>query len=240
MISTVKKHILFELKKMKKTKWIIIYASFIIQLLFLYFFIIVGRFESSSTDDILKNYSSIIGLATTITICIITIYGTVIINRIIVINYIGDNRMRLYLYPCGRGKLYWIKNISFVITFSFMQLLGLTLANMFFLVIESIFPLLNSQSIISTYLITFIISSIVAIVLTIAIILFSSIVGIYFKSTISTIITGLILILFSGNIIAIAFINDQYITLIGTLVILILAFWGIKITEMKINNSEVL
>lgn len=72
------------------------------------------------------------------------------------------------------------------------------------------------------------------------IVIISSIAGIYFLSTKSTIIAGILFTVFFGNFIAISFIKYQYILLLITVGMVLLLFSGIKITGNKIKNDEIL
>jgi len=233
------KHFSFELNKTKKTTLVVMCVTTATQLIALYFFTIIARFEPSSTEDILKNYSGLIGLATTITMFVSVIYGTIVANRIIVANYIGDSRMRLYLYPHGRSQLYYTKNMVFVSSFSFMQLLGILIANITYVAIESLFPIMISQSAAFSYLLDFLTSSVICTMLTTSMILLSSFVGIRLSSPVATIVTAIILIVCCGNLMAMAFANYQLLTLILTVVIAALVFAGVVIAGARINKDEV-
>ncbi|MFS0561435.1 hypothetical protein AB1K91_11895 [Terribacillus sp. 179-K 1B1 HS] len=114
----------YESSKLKKYRKIIFLMAFFGQLITLYFFTVIGRFDSTESDIILKNYVSLSGLASTICMCILVIYGAIIINRFLVKNYIGEDKMRTYLYPNGRLKLFYDKVMSFCGMFFGVQLLG--------------------------------------------------------------------------------------------------------------------
>lgn len=171
--------------------------------------------------------------------CVSAIYGTIVVNHLIVTNYIGDSRLRLYLYPHGRGQLYYSKNIVFVVSFGALHLLGTFMANALYVFGESFFPILVPRVSVSTYLVDFILSSIIGTLLTISIVLFSSFVGIRFSSLVATIVTGIILVAMGGNLIATAFANYRFVTFIATLFISVLVFIGVIITGIRINKDEV-
>ena len=234
------KDILFEYNKIKKYNKVVIIATSIVQLLFLYFFTIVGRFEAPTADNILNKYSAVVGLASTITICSLTIYGTIVINSFIVCNFIGDSRARTYLYPGGRNKLYYRKTITFIITSILMLLIGSTIANIIFFVSENITPILQSNTNVSQDIITFVISPLVIGLIVTTMVIISSIAGIYFSSTTSTIIAGIIFVVFFGNLIAISFIKYQYILLLISTLMVFLDLFGIKMMGNKIRNDEIL
>lgn len=234
------KDILFEQKKMKGYSKIVIIATAATQLLFLYFFSVVGRFEPSDADNILKEYSAIVGLASATTICSLVIYGAVVINRFIVCDFIGDSRTRTYLYPEGRNKLYYRKITAFITTFMFMVLVGASIANIIFFSSESVVTILQSNENVSQDIATFIISSLVIALATTTMVIISSIIGIYFSSTVSTIIAGIIFVVFLGNFIAISFIKYQHLILLISILMILFTFLGVKMMGNRIKNDEIL
>ncbi len=78
----------------------------ILQLLFLYFFALVGRFDASDENNMLTSYSSVLGLATTGTMCVLAIYGTVMASQYLVRDYVGMNKSKTYLLPISRKELF--------------------------------------------------------------------------------------------------------------------------------------
>lgn len=236
----MKRDLLFELNKTQKSNWVILILAGLVQLVFLYFFTVVGRFEPSSKEDILSDYRGITGLSSAVTVCILVIYGTVLINRLIVSNYIGDSRLRLYLYPSGRGKLYLIKNIAFVISFSVYQLIGILIGNLIYLFGEYYFPVLVSPVPISTYWPEFISSAIICTLLTLSIVLLSSIVGIKMSSPVATVVSGIVLITLCGNLMAVSFFQSQNFTFVVVMLTFLLACAGIIMSVFRINKDEVL
>lgn len=236
----MKNKFLFEKYKLKKNSRNTAIITACMQLTFLYFFTLIGRFESSSTDNILNNYPGLLSLATTGTTCILVIYGAIIINRLLVTNYIGDSRLRLYLYPCGRSDLYYTKNKVFGISFGLAQLVGFLAANLIYLLVESFFPILNSSFSVSGFVGYFVGCPIIAVSLTIAMVSFSSIIGIRLASSIATIITALILITTLGNMLALLLAEHIIITTAVTIVISLFVYGAIKVCGTKIEKEEVL
>lgn len=236
----MKKNYSFEVSQLKKYRLVIFSIAFFTQLLFLYFFTIVGRFDSAESDDILRNYISLSGLASTISMCMLVVYGTVVVNRFLVKNYIGENKARLYAYPVGRSQLFHTKVTAFLSTFFIFQLLGISLSNILFLIIETLFPILDTAQPAVVYLVEFFVTAIATVVLTISIIFLSSIVGIHLNSTVATMVTGIILIVIFGNILAMAFVSNLLITLSSAILIAVITGIAIKITGTKIDKEDVL
>lgn len=214
--------------------------AFFSQLLSLYFFAIIGRFDTSESDDILRNYMTLSGLASTICMCILVVYGTVMVNRFLVKNYIGESKIRFYLYPFGRSQLFYTKVASFCGTFVLFQLLGITLSNAIFLLTESLFPILITSHHAFMHLTQFLVTSISAVILTISIIIISSISGIFLNSTVATIVTGIVLVVVFGNILAMSFASNLLVTLVSSIVIASISGLFVKMTGTKIEKDEVL
>ncbi|PAD37592.1 hypothetical protein [Terribacillus sp. 7520-G] len=230
----------FESSKLKKYRKVIFSMAFLGQLLTLYFFTVIGRFDTAESDNILKNYVSLSGLASTICMCILVIYGSIIINRCLVKNYIGEDKLRTYLYPNGRSQLFYDKVMSFCGMFFGVQLLGMSVANILYLLMESVAPILVTSNTALYSIGHFFVTSIATVILTISLIFFSGMAGIYLNSTVATIVTGIILIAVFGNIVAMAFASQLLVTLSSAIFILLITLICIKITGAKIEKDEVL
>lgn len=229
----------FELNKLKNKKFIIFLLSLIIQLISLYFFTLVGRFDNSDSDSILKNYITLSGLASTICMCILVVYGTIVINNFIVKNYIGEDKIRFYLYPIGRSKVFYTKIKVFLSVFFKFQFLGIFIANIIFMVTETLFPILLSPNPVLSSFMQFFIMSFSTVLLSISLIFISSVMGIFFNSNVATIIAGVILVVIFGNTLAMAFASNILITLISAITIALVAIVLIKITGINLEKDEV-
>lgn len=230
----------FERSKVKKFNKSILLTAFFAQIISLYFFTIIGRFDASESDNILTNYSALSGLASTISMCILVIYGAIIINGTLVKNYIGENKIRTYSYPNGRSQLFYDKVMAFSSVFNSFQFLGMAAANIVYLIIESLFPILDSRVFALSYLVHFFIINISTAILTVSLIIFSGLAGVYLNSTVATIVTGVVLIAVLGNVLAMAFASHLLVTLISTILIAFLSVILIKLTGIKIEQDEVL
>ncbi|MFB7158077.1 hypothetical protein [Lysinibacillus sp. NPDC056232] len=226
----------FEISKMKKIIFPTFALTFLSQLIFTYFFVIVGKFEGNDGDDILTSYPAILSLASTITMCIISVYGAVAISRYIVKNYVGDHRNRVFLYPIKRSRLYLIKNIVFGCILGLPQFVALLLVNSIFSIGETIFPILGKP--IKSYWVDFIFVAVVCVLLTLSIVLFSSFIGIYFSSTMYTVITSIISIVVLANVSALSLINFQFFASIGALCVLLAMLPILRYVGKRIDESE--
>ncbi|TFJ76086.1 hypothetical protein [Carnobacterium maltaromaticum] len=227
----------FEIFKLRKLVIPIAILTFVSQLFITYFFAVIGQFEDTVGDQLLKSYSVVVGLASTITMCVVSIYGSTRISRYIVKDYIGDNRNRVFLYPIKRSQLYFIKNRTFGFILGFTQVLFLLLANIFFLIGETLFPIMEKP--LANHWINLIFSILACALITLSIIFFSSLVGIYFSSTINTVVASIISVVVMANILALALINFQFSAFIGALSILLVALLMLSNTGKQIDKTEV-
>ncbi|MCT2344517.1 hypothetical protein [Niallia taxi] len=230
----------FEWSKLKTVHNTIFLIAFLSQLVFLFFFATVGHFESGDTSsNILKNIAGIGGLASTITMCILAIYGATLVNSFIIENYIGENRVRVYLYPYGRKNLFLLKIKTFVLTFLKLQLLGLLLSDTIFLIGEFTFPIVNSKEGMLSNLLIAIISSITSALITLVIILLSGVVGIRYSSLPATIVSSIVLVVILGNLIAMSLAAKIFLSLIIALSLTVLLYFIIQSVGERIENEEV-
>ena len=97
---------LYEIQKLKNIIRYLFVWIIVVQIISLIFFTIIGKFETVDTDSILHNIKGIITLSSTVTVTVITIYMMTIINKFLIIRYIGNFRERTYSYPKGREKMF--------------------------------------------------------------------------------------------------------------------------------------
>lgn len=233
----MKYKLMFEFKKITKGSMHILIVTFLVQLFFSYFFTIIGRFEP---DDIIQNYSSIIGLASTITTCTLVILGAIFINKKIVYDFIGDSKVRIYLYPEGRNRLFIRKIYVFFLMYSIKVLLGSLLSNILYFAIEYTFPILSTTQNMADLFIVFIVSTLTISVLTTSFTILSACIGIYFSSMVATIVSGVIFVVLFGNLIAMSFIYNLYLLFPVLASILIVTIIIIIRISYKIKTEDVL
>ncbi|MDN2453410.1 hypothetical protein [Lactobacillus sp. UCMA15818] len=214
------KHFDFEFSRMKKMLLPLGLTTGVLQLLFLYFFALVGRFDHSDSNSVLTNYSAILGLATTGTMCVLSIYGTVLASKMLVRDYVGMNKSKTYLLPISRKELFYTKTKAFSAVISLPMLIGLLASNLLFMVMEVIMPLTTDQSI--THITNILVSSITCICLTLAIVLFSSFIGIKLNSTVKGIIASIVFVVFLSNLSAIMLMSYEFVSLLVAVALIVL------------------
>ena len=88
------------------------WTNILVNLSALIFFSLVGHFERSQEDSILTDSTGIMTLASTLTVSVAVIYGVVILNRLLLKDYIGNAREISFLFPGGRFEIFLSKVIS--------------------------------------------------------------------------------------------------------------------------------
>ncbi|WP_412989919.1 hypothetical protein ACLJJ6_02765 [Pediococcus siamensis] len=211
----------FTLRKMKPGTLPLFLTTLFVQLGCLLFFAIVGRYDQQDANALLTHYSAVIGLASTATMCVLAIYGTVQINHLVVQHYIGTFKQQTFLLPVDRKQLFTSRLTAFAVGLILVQLLGLLVANFLFILTELFFPILLGSP--WPYLNIFFQSMLVCSGLTLVIVLFSSFVGIYMGSTTKGIIASLIFVVLLSNIAALSLISFRLLTLLFTFFALVAA-----------------
>ncbi len=230
------KHFNYEFTRMKHSTLPMFLLTFISQICFLYFFAIVGKFDQDQANNILTKSPAVISLASTATMCVIAIYGAVVISHLIVKDYVGMNRNRTYLLPTSRKELFYTKMLVFSYIVVIAQISGLLLSNLIFMLSEKIIPILKGS--ILNYWGDFLIASIICVGLTLTIILFSSVIGIQWTSPIKTIVSSIIFVVLLSNLSAMSIITFKLLTLLIVVLILVIAFFLILKLGDHIEKSD--
>lgn len=230
----------FETSKLGKSTRIVFLLSFLTQIVFLIFFALVGQFDVSSSDEVLKNLVGIGSISSTITLSVLSIYGAVLMNHSIVKNYIGEARIRLYSLPNGRSVLFKAKIYAFVNRVLYSQFAGLLLANFLFWIGVSLglFKGIDSNGLNSTLLLLLLTA--VTTLVTLSIVLISVVVGIHFSSTQITLISVLLMIVCLGNVVAQLLSSALILTSSMVVFLTFVSLAVINIWASKIEKEEVL
>ena len=110
----------------------IMWTNILVNLTALIFFSFVGHFEPSDQNSILTDSAGIMTLASTLTVSVAAIYGVVILNRLLLKDYIGNAREIIFLFPGGRFEIFLSKVISLSIHCFFSLVPVLLLENLIF------------------------------------------------------------------------------------------------------------
>lgn len=207
-----------------------------LQLLFLYFFGLVGRYDPGERDGLLSGYRAVLGLATTGTMCAVAIYGSVLASRLLVRDYVGMNKSKTFSLPIGRRQLFLTRLLTFSLLLAGAVLVGLVVANLIFCVTGLWLPLTVDQPL--GHLLALVIATVVCLCLSLAIILSASFIGIYFNSITKPIVSSIILVVLLSNLSALMLISFAPVSLILSFTLLV----GIVIASLgmsrRIEKSE--
>ncbi|WLV83573.1 hypothetical protein [Lacticaseibacillus zeae] len=227
----------FEISRLSKFFGSLNLTTMVLQLLFLYFFALVGRFDRSDDSNILTHPNVILALATTGTMCALAIYGTVVACQVLVGNYVGTNKSQTYLLPVGRKSLFYTKLAAFSLVVASAMIVGLFIANLVFNILESLFQLMTEQP---TGILDLLTSVFAGTFLTIAIILLSSFIGIKLNGKVKSMIASIVLVVLFSNLAAITMMSSKFITLIVAVVSMVIVILVGLTMGNGIENDEVL
>lgn len=230
----------YEVENMKKDfKYFYVLAS-IIQVISLLFFTIIGKTETEDTNSILQDMKGIMTLSLTITLCIITIYAVMFLNKQFVRRYIGNHRERTYTYPTGRNEM--MKNKIYAFFWQYVQ--AFVLSSLFinivfysFCWLTNVFTTIPS---IYTGISTFILLSILSVLVSIAIILISIIFGLYMHSTNKCLIMCIVLVASIGNVVAYSYILHSGLLLVTNIGLCVMNICLYSLVKHRIQSDDML
>lgn len=230
------KHFKYEFNKSKQQLLPLFLMTSVSQIVFLYFFAVVGHFDHDETNSIMTGYSGVTGLASMVTLCVIAIYGSVLASKLIVRDYIGLNKNKTYLLPVSRKDLFNAKVMAFGLIIIGSEIAGLLAANIVFILSELLFPLVRHG--VFNSLISFGVSIIVCVCFTLSIVLIASFVGIHRSSTISVVVSSVILVVIFGNILTRLIIGSSSLSILSSVVIILLTLAIKLLMENSIDHGE--
>lgn len=205
----------------------------------LYFFTFVGQFDDSTDSAILREPTAVISLALTVAFCILVIYGAIIYQRFIVSDYIGNRRIQLYSYPGGRSPLFLAKNTAYALAIGGSTTVGLVLGTAIFLTTESIMPVSDAHVTARSWSTTLAMVSCITL-LTLSASMISGLIGVHRRSTVSTIVTAVILIVLCGNAVAISLNASPWVTWMATSACMAISLSLLAGQNRAIRHDEVL
>ncbi|WGH86844.1 hypothetical protein [Auritidibacter ignavus] len=205
----------------------------------LYFFTFVGRFDDSSDSAMLREPAAVITLALTLAFCVVVIYGTVVYQRFIVSDYIGNRRIQLYSYPGGRSPLFLAKNTAYALAIGGSAAVGLVLGTAVFLTFESFMPVSDAHVTARTWPATLTMVACITL-LTLSAITIAGFIGVRRRSTVSSIVTAVILIVLFGNAVAMSLNAPPWVPWTATAGSMALALSLLAVQNLAIQQDEVL
>lgn len=206
----------------------------------LYFFAVIGRFDSSPDSTMFRSYSAIFGLSLTISLLVVVVYGAVIYARLLVADYIGNRRIQLYVYPAGRAPLFLAKNAAYAMAAGIATLSGITAATALFCLIEWFAPVVTGGRAIGASAGTIGAGILCVTVLATSLVVLSGMIGVFRGSTIATTVSAIILITLFGNSIAISLASTVWVTIMITAGCAAIALVALSAQARRIQRDEVL
>lgn len=225
----------YEWSKMRNC-WVKIFIiTTVIQLLFFTFFSLVGKLDGNV--DTISSFRGIIALSNTVSMCVIAVYGSVLLRKKVVKFYVGEQRNRIFLFPVDRKELLIKKTNAFFI----MLLTSLSTALFFSLVIELMVNKvvkLDSRSLVEDGFIG-LMSILVSCTLVYMILLLSEFVSLWKQSEISTIISSVVLMLIFSNFSAMGMLSFPIVTFFSSLIMAVCVCCFSVVCSTKIKKMEV-
>lgn len=230
----------YESEKMKKDfnhllGWIIISQVFS-----LIFFSSVSVLETIEADTILKNVQGISSLSTAITLIIVTIYAVMVINKVLVIKYIGNFRERTYTYPTGRTQILKDKIDAFLSNYLVKFVACVFTMNMAYYFICTIIPFIKLTTPIYSLLAQLFLFTLFSACISIMIILLAVVFGIYAQSTHKCLIIAIILVALLGNVVASAYHLHAFFLMIGNLILCIVICLLVQLIRKYVELDHLL
>lgn len=226
----------YEFKKIKKNRWPLLLITVALQFISFSFFCIVAKFDKS--DDIIATFNGVLALSTTISVCGIAIFSSIILRKDLVRFYIGEHRNRIFLFPVDRKELFQKKtNAALAII-----LLSFGSASLIFIggiILMNYILKLESSGIINEILVG-IITIIVSCLVLYIILVLSEMLAIWKQSEITMIVSTVVLMLLFSNILAIGLMSFPIVTIIFLSLLASAVRVGFKFFSKKIRNMEVL
>ena len=212
----------------------IMWTNILVNLSALIFFSFVGHFESSDQNSILTDSAGIMTLASTLTVSVAAIYGVVILNRLLLKDYIGNAREIIFLFPGGRFEIFLSKVISLSIHCFFSLVPVLLLENLIFYFVGL------SLGVLSTGLFVYGLKAIFVGFFVLIVVLTSILVGQVTQSINVPIIVSIIIVSIMGNFVAYLYQLNNLIIVLLTLCVAVLVCLAISILIDRVKKDDLI
>ncbi|GLB46070.1 hypothetical protein WR164_00490 [Philodulcilactobacillus myokoensis] len=226
----------YEISNFKKTFKSTFIISLLIQLLILIFFFMVGYLDRESDDSIFEHFNSLIGFSSLLSALLISIYISVRSVKYIISNYMGDNKVFLYLYPNGRTGIFQTKLCAFLLVSILAQLVGSFLVNILFLIFSRITNVLPPD----VNYIGFIAVTFAVVLLSLFVITTSIVIGVRLSSKVATVISSIILVAILCNPLSFLCAYSAYTSLLCAVILVFVSLILVQYCKHYLKNDEVL
>ena len=216
----------------------IMWTNILVNLSALIFFSLVGHFESSDQNSILTDSAGIMTLASTLTVSVAAIYGVVILNRLLLKDYIGNAREMIFLFPGGRFEIFLSKVISLSIHCLLSLVPVLLLENLIFYFVRLSLGVLTIG--LFVYVLKAIFVAMFAGFFVLSVVLASILVGQMTQSINVPIIVSIIIVSIMGNFVAYLYQLNNLIIVLLTLCVAVLVCLTISILIDRVKKDDLI
>jgi hypothetical protein len=212
-----KQYTIFTYEKSKSTKVFlyIMLTTLFSQISSFLFFGLVGKLETE--EVFLNDFQTVFALSSTITMCVLSILGTVFIRKKVTQLYIGNQRYRTFLFPIKRSKLFIMKMAAFLFMAAAGVFLGM-FSGLLLSVCLNVLLQLNTGTLFSQCFSGLVIC-LAVMLLTVSVIAFSAVVAIWRQSETAAIVASVLSVLVVSNLFAVGAIGNSFIFLTVHLII---------------------
>ncbi|EPI00498.1 hypothetical protein D920_00861 [Enterococcus faecalis 13-SD-W-01] len=179
------------------------------------FFGLVGKLDPE--ELFLKEFQTVFALASTITMCILSVTGSIFIRKKVIRFYIGNQRSRIFLFPIKRSNLFIMKMAAFLVVVAAGIFLGMN-SGLFLSVCLGFLLKLNTGTLFLQFFLGIVIC-LAVVLLTVTVISFSSVIAIWRQSETAVLVASVLSIVIVSNLFAVGAIEIP-----GTLLIVYLIF----------------
>ncbi|HFI0292764.1 TPA: accessory regulator AgrC [Streptococcus suis] len=216
----------------------IMWTNILVNLSALIFFSLVGRFEQSESNSILTDSAGIMTLASTLTVSVAVIYNVVILNRLLLKEYIGNAREITFLFPGGRFEIFLSKIISLSIHCLLSLVPVLLFENLIFYFVGHSLGFLSTG--LFVYVLKVICVTIFAGFLVLIVVLSSILVGQITQSINVPIIVAIIIVSIMGNFVAYLYQLNNLIIVLLTIGVAVLVCFTISILSSRVKKDDLI
>ena len=223
----------YELDHVKLTFFPTLLITSGLQFIILFGFFEIGFNDHESANQIFENVNTLWGFCTLLTITISSIYSGIRSCHSVISDYMNDNKIRLYLFPKGRGPLLINKIFAFTFIQISAELVSLIGIDILYLLIFLIIPKLTGSINLNNFIVI------------LSMTLFSSfslitsmVIGIVKASKVATTITSVIISIIFANLMARITTKVPVITLAITLALFLISLLFLEYGKEYINHDE--
>ena len=227
-----------ELKQYRSTLVYLFLAGFVPVLLFLYFFGAISRADSDPDAAAFLDYHLVVNLSLTVTLGVLSVTGAVVFARSVIADYVGDRRIALYMYPYGRSPLFTAKTLAALIAMG-MAAVGTVAGIIVFILAQQAWAVIPDMPLAEALVYAFG-ASVSTAILSLALTVLSGCIGMWWRSPLGCLITGVILVCICGNSVGMSSSSSLGVSWLTTGVAVVLALVGVFVIRRRTDTDDIL